>query len=330
MGNPEGVGPSGDMVRREAMEVMRGQYEERCRVLYIQIADLIQERQKHVEFLETVFRQITDLRRDVASMAPAPPIFLQASPEAIERLVAAQATRALGPAVPVRSATEADVATLREDLRRARFTIVELQRQVDDLHGRPKHFDEGRGLYEKFEVRRTDGSSEPGCKHHGCRYFIIDYSHDPFAPVALCAYASACQSSHPQLATEILDLFSNETIKKSSTVQVRSATEADIATLQEALHQARLTNQDFRVGDTLLLREWNPETGRFTGHHIDCGSISHIQSGGRFGIPDGYCLLSFRWPIYISYAPPHPESDPCSASSSALPSSSSSAPPSVD
>jgi uncharacterized protein YeeX (DUF496 family) len=243
MGNPEGVGPSGDMVRREAMEVMRGQYEERCRVLYIQIADLIQERQKHVEFLETVFRQITDLRRDVASMAPAPPIFLQASPEAIERLVAAQATRALGPAVPVRSATEADVATLQEDLRRARFTIVELQRQVDDLQGRPKHFDEGRGLYEKFEVRRTNGSSEPGCKHHGCRYFIIDYSHDPFAPVALCAYASACQSSHPQLATEILDLFSNETIKKSSTVQVRSATEADIATLQEALHQARLTNQ---------------------------------------------------------------------------------------
>jgi hypothetical protein len=243
MGNPEGVGPSGDMVRREAMEVMRGQYEERCRVLYIQIADLIQERQKHVEFLETVFRQITDLRRDVASMAPAPPIFLQASPEATERLVAAQATRALGPDVPVRSATEADVATLREDLRRARFTIVELQRQVDDLQGRPKHFDEGRGLYEKFEVRRTNGSSEPGCKHHGCRYFIIDYSHDPFAPVALCAYASACQSSHPQLATEILDLFSNETIKKSSTVQVRSATEADIATLQEALHQARLTNQ---------------------------------------------------------------------------------------
>jgi hypothetical protein len=92
----------------------------------------------------------------------------------------------------------------------------------------------------------------------------------------------------------------------------------------------RRNDRDFRVGDTLLLREWNPETGRFTGHHIDCGSISHIQSGGRFGIPDGYCLLSFRWPIYISYAPPHPESDPCSASSSALPSSSSSAPPSVD
>jgi hypothetical protein len=133
MGNPEGVGPSGDMVRREAMEVMRGQYEERCRVLYIQIADLIQERQKHVEFLETVFRQITDLRRDVASMAPAPPIFLQASPEAIERLVAAQATRALGPAVPVRSATEADVATLQEALHQARMTNQRLQKEVDSL-----------------------------------------------------------------------------------------------------------------------------------------------------------------------------------------------------
>ena len=28
--------------------------------------------------------------------------------------------------------------------------------------------DTGQGLFQKFEVRRTDGSSEPGGKHEGC------------------------------------------------------------------------------------------------------------------------------------------------------------------
>lgn len=64
--------------------------------------------------------------------------------------------------------------------------------------------DRGRGLYwDKFEVARTDGSSEPGGRHHGCRYFTLDLDHDPHAAAALSAYAASCQDSHPLLAADL-------------------------------------------------------------------------------------------------------------------------------
>ena len=63
--------------------------------------------------------------------------------------------------------------------------------------------DTGQGLFQKFEVRRTDGSSEPGGKHEGCEYFVLDTDHDTHAAAALRAYASACEGSHPLLARDL-------------------------------------------------------------------------------------------------------------------------------
>ena len=54
--------------------------------------------------------------------------------------------------------------------------------------------DRTRGLYEKFTVRRTDGSDEPGLKHDGCDYFVLDLVHDPLALAALAAYADAAEA----------------------------------------------------------------------------------------------------------------------------------------
>lgn len=59
------------------------------------------------------------------------------------------------------------------------------------------------GVYRKFEVKRTDGSSEPGGKHENCAYFVLDLNHDPHALAALKAYASACRKTHPKLADDI-------------------------------------------------------------------------------------------------------------------------------
>jgi len=61
-----------------------------------------------------------------------------------------------------------------------------------------------RGLYHKFNISRTDGSSVPGAKHADCDYFVLDITHDPFAIPALKAYADACQENYPALA---LDLY---------------------------------------------------------------------------------------------------------------------------
>ena len=66
--------------------------------------------------------------------------------------------------------------------------------------------DRNRGIYNKFLVERRDGKSEPGEKHHGCEYFVIDYSHDPFAAAALTAYANACEEKYPWLADDLRNI----------------------------------------------------------------------------------------------------------------------------
>lgn len=60
------------------------------------------------------------------------------------------------------------------------------------------------GLFDKFDVARTDGRSARGEKHERCDYFVLDMSHDPYAAAAVRAYANACAETHPQLA-EALD-----------------------------------------------------------------------------------------------------------------------------
>ena len=62
---------------------------------------------------------------------------------------------------------------------------------------------EQQGLFRKFDVRRTDGSSARGGKHEGCEYFVLDVDHDPHAKAALAAYASAVGATHPQLAEDM-------------------------------------------------------------------------------------------------------------------------------
>lgn len=66
---------------------------------------------------------------------------------------------------------------------------------------------EQQGVFQKFEVRRTDGSSEPGGKHHDCRYFVLDVDHDVLAKPALQAYAAACAATHPDLSADMVKRF---------------------------------------------------------------------------------------------------------------------------
>ncbi|MCR9093478.1 MAG: hypothetical protein NXI30_04620 [bacterium] len=53
--------------------------------------------------------------------------------------------------------------------------------------------DRTRGLFGKFRVSRVDGSDEPGGKHEGADYFVLDLTHDPHAPAAIRAYAESCE-----------------------------------------------------------------------------------------------------------------------------------------
>jgi len=66
-----------------------------------------------------------------------------------------------------------------------------------------------RGLYDKYEINRTDGRSEQGEQHDGCNYFVLDLDHDPHALPALAAYAKSCAKTHPQLAKDLRDIVEN-------------------------------------------------------------------------------------------------------------------------
>lgn len=70
------------------------------------------------------------------------------------------------------------------------------------------------GLYDKYIVKRTDGSDGPGAKHDGCEYFILDLTHDPHARRALIAYANSCQAERPQLADDIYRAAADRATKR--------------------------------------------------------------------------------------------------------------------
>jgi hypothetical protein len=70
--------------------------------------------------------------------------------------------------------------------------------------------DKTRGLYDKFLVERTDGSSAAGKKHDGCKYFVLDLTHDPHALAGLRGYTRSLSETgdHPLLEDDLCALIS--------------------------------------------------------------------------------------------------------------------------
>ncbi len=58
-------------------------------------------------------------------------------------------------------------------------------------------------------------------------------------------------------------------------------------------YELRKNDRDFRVGDALILNEWDPTTGVFTGRWIVV-EITYMTPGGTWGLPDDLCILSIQ------------------------------------
>lgn len=69
-------------------------------------------------------------------------------------------------------------------------------------------------------------------------------------------------------------------------------------------HEIRVNDRDYRVGDTLLLREWIPQahgarpqtvgmdgSPYYTGREITA-LVSYITYGGNWGLPGNLCVMS--------------------------------------
>ncbi len=95
--------------------------------------------------------------------------------------------------------------------------------------------DANRGLYEKFTVSRNDGRSDPGEKHHGCTYYVLDLNHDPHAIPALKAYAESCRTDFPALAKDIDTIVSQ---RGGGTFPNAAATAKAIISIDNCLSEA--------------------------------------------------------------------------------------------
>ena len=55
--------------------------------------------------------------------------------------------------------------------------------------------------------------------------------------------------------------------------------------------EVRKDDRNFQVGDTLLLREWNPDTKEYSGRKIAFEIGYKLCGNENLGIKDGYCIL---------------------------------------
>lgn len=108
------------------------------------------------------------------------------------------------------------------------------------------------GLVQKYHVTRVDGASEPGAKHDGCRYFVLDVTHDKYAPAALYAYAAACGDEFPALAADLQALADAQKERAMYTAAARQRERADAAKAATEAERARCV---------ALVRQFAPAIG---------------------------------------------------------------------
>lgn len=58
--------------------------------------------------------------------------------------------------------------------------------------------------------------------------------------------------------------------------------------------ELRKDDRDYRLGDTLCLREFNPKTGNYTGEHCYCKVTSILRKSIEFGLMNGFCIMSIE------------------------------------
>ena len=66
--------------------------------------------------------------------------------------------------------------------------------------------------------------------------------------------------------------------------------------------EIRKNDRDYKVGDTLILKEW--DRGKFTGRELERG-VGYIYYGdGTYGLSEDYCVMALKRgkPCVLDYA----------------------------
>ena len=56
-------------------------------------------------------------------------------------------------------------------------------------------------------------------------------------------------------------------------------------------YEIRKNDRNFQLGDELFLREYDPQTQRYSGREITV-EVTYMTKGGQWGIPEGICVMS--------------------------------------
>lgn len=62
----------------------------------------------------------------------------------------------------------------------------------------------------------------------------------------------------------------------------------------EKTFEIRKDDRDYKPGDVLILREWNPATREYTGHQTKRVITYILREAEQYGLKDGYCILGLQ------------------------------------
>lgn len=57
--------------------------------------------------------------------------------------------------------------------------------------------------------------------------------------------------------------------------------------------EVRKNDRNFKNGDTLILKEWNPKTKQYTGRKM-ARNVTYILEGGAFGLEKGFVVMAIQ------------------------------------
>jgi len=70
----------------------------------------------------------------------------------------------------------------------------------------------------------------------------------------------------------------------------------------EKTYEVRCSDRGYKVGDLLVLLEWDPETEAYSGQTV-LAVVNHMTASGEWGLPDDLCVMGIstigaarRWP----------------------------------
>jgi hypothetical protein len=58
-------------------------------------------------------------------------------------------------------------------------------------------------------------------------------------------------------------------------------------------YELRVNDRNFQEGDELMLLEWDPKGGRYTGRHV-LTTVTYMTRGGQFGLPPNLVVMSLQ------------------------------------